>query len=252
MNATRPIQSVIFPVLNEAACIEASILAARNVLPEAELIVADGGSGDDTQAIARSLGTTVVHAGGRGAQCNAGAAVAAGELFVFLHGDTRLSPEADEALAEAAADPDFMCGTFRPVFDAPGTLLRVSEWMTKFDTVYTRFGDQGIVVRRGFFETIGGFPAWPLFDDVEFLRRARRRTPVRRLPAVATTSARRFRRHGVLRQQLRNGILLTRFLLGGDPHRMAEQYFRRRHARKGSDTRTTREIQTTTKKPEAA
>ena len=102
--------------------------------------------------------------------------------------------------------------------------LRLCSWLTRFDSVFTRFGDQGIVVRRAFYTSLGGFPAWPLFEDVELLRQARRETRVWSLPAELTTSARRFRRCGPVRQQMRNGRLLVRFLLGTAPDVLAREY----------------------------
>jgi len=102
--------------------------------------------------------------------------------------------------------------------------LQKPAWFSRFDSVFTRFGDQGIVVRRPFYEQLGGFPPWPLFEDVEFLRRARRLTRGWSFPADVTTSARRFRRHGVLRQQLQNTRLLLRFLAGTSPERLAAEY----------------------------
>jgi hypothetical protein len=115
-------------------------------------------------------------------------------------------------------------GTFRLAFDAGGVFLRACAWLTRFDSVFTRFGDQVIVVRREFYAQLGGFPPWPLFEDVELLRRARRVARVWSLPACVTTSARRFHRHGTLRQQWRNARLLLRFLAGASPHALAAEY----------------------------
>lgn len=84
--------------------------------------------------------------------------------------------------------------------------------------------DQGIAVRRSFYEQLGGFPPWPLFEDVEFLRRARRRTRVWSFPSPVKTSARRFQRRGATRQQLQNTMLLLRFLAGASPVRLAAEY----------------------------
>ena len=79
-------------------------------------------------------------------------------------------------------------------------------------------------MRRDFYAQLGGFPPWPLFEDVELLRRARRITRVVSFPASVITSARRFERSGHLRQQYRNGWLLLRFLAGACPHRLAAEY----------------------------
>ena len=113
---------------------------------------------------------------------------------------------------------------FQISFDAPTLLLRFSSWWTRYDSVFTRFGDQGILIRRDFYTSLGGFQSWPLFEDVDLIRRARRQGRIDVLPAKVLTSARRFRRHGPLRQQIRNSFLLLRFLAGADPRRLARHY----------------------------
>ncbi|MDP3073209.1 MAG: TIGR04283 family arsenosugar biosynthesis glycosyltransferase [Opitutaceae bacterium] len=217
--------SVIIPTLNEAAAIAETIGRVRAALPEAEIIVADGGSDDRTATAATIAGAVVVAAPrGRGLQLAAGAAVARGDPLVFLHADTWLPPNAGPILARAFARPEVRIGTFRLAFDQAGPFLGACAWLTRIDSVFTRFGDQAIVVRRDCYTELGGFPAWPLFEDVELLRRARRVTRVWSFPACVTTSARRFRRHGALRQQWLNARLLLRFLRGTPPHVLAAEY----------------------------
>ncbi len=217
--------SVIIPTLSEAASLAATLDRVRSVLPQAELIVADGGSTDGTPGIALVHGAKLVTTPrGRGRQLAAGAEAAHGNLLLFLHADTLLPPDTAEVLASAFADDRTQIGSFRLRFDRAGWFLHSCGWFTRFDSVFTRFGDQGIVVRRDFYGQLGGFPAWPLFEDVELLRRARRLTPVVSFPAAVTTSARRFQRAGHLRQQWRNGWLLCRFLAGASPHALAAEY----------------------------
>jgi hypothetical protein len=163
---------------------------------------------------------------GRGPQCNAGARAAAGELLLFLHDDSILPAQA-AALTEAAfAADDTELACFRLRFDDDHWLLGVYGWFSQFDSLLTSFGDQGILIRRRCLERLGGFPDWPLFEDVELLRRARRRAPVPKLAGVVTTSAERFRRNGVVRQQITNAALILGYLLGADPTRLAEIYER--------------------------
>jgi rSAM/selenodomain-associated transferase 2 len=219
--------SVIIPALNEAGTISGTLAAVRACLPHAEIVVVDGGSRDATPVLAVQAGARLLRsARGRGQQCALGAKQAHGAVLFFLHADTRPPADAAPVLARAFSRSELLLGTFRLAFDEPGVALQVSAWFTRFDTVFTRFGDQGIVVRRTFYEQVGGFPPWPLFEDVEFLRRARRLTRVWSFPAAVTTSARRFRQRGVLRQQWQNARLLLRFLAGASPERLAEEYRR--------------------------
>lgn len=217
--------SVVIPTLNEAVAITATIQRVRAALPGAEIVVADGGSSDATSVLARAAGAVALTSPrGRGLQLAAGAAAARGDLLLFLHADTLLPTDAASVLAAAFARPEVHIATFRLRFDTGGLFLRACAWCSRFDSVFTRFGDQGIAVRRDFYAVLGGFPAWPLFEDVELLRRARRVTRVWSLPASVTTSARRFHRRGPLRQQWCNARLLLRFLAGTPPETLARLY----------------------------
>jgi len=234
-----PTLSVVIPTLNEDARIGKTITNVRFRLPEAEIIIADGGSTDETIRISASTGVRIVHAQrGRGMQCGAGAGVATGNVLFFLHADSLLPANAAEVLAAYFARPEVLIGTFRLAFDDSHSFLRVCSWCTRIDSVFTRFGDQGIVVRRDCYNALGGFPAWPLFEDVELLRRARRVTRVWSFPAEVTASARRFRRYGPLRQQMRNGRLLLRFLLGTAPDELAREYTCEAPGSSGSNPQT--------------
>lgn len=217
--------SVIIPTLNEAAGLAATLGQVRSVLPHAEIVVADGGSTDGTTGIALAHGARLVSTPrGRGRQLAAGAEVAHAEVLLFLHADTRLPPDALAVIERGLADPRVRIGTFRLSFDSGSWFLQVCAWFTRYDSVFTRFGDQGIVVRRDFYAQLGGFPAWPLFEDVELLRRARRLSRIISFPSAVITSARRYQRRGHLRQQWRNGWLLCRFLAGACPHALAAEY----------------------------
>ncbi len=215
--------SIVIPTLNEEAHLGTCLRSIA--LFGAEIIVADGGSHDHTCSIARSLGAQVIETqAGRGKQLHAGAEAASGDILFFLHADTHVPPEAGNMLADMVADPDFRIGTFRLRLDSSHALYRLYSWFTRFDSLWTTFGDQGIVVRRSFYQSIGGFPPWPILEDVKLLQRARRRTRIRSFPVELTTSARRFEHYGILRQQVRNGWILLRYLLGARPERLAQLY----------------------------
>ncbi len=106
--------SIIIPTLNEAESI-AALLADLGALRAegAELILVDGGSRDATVARASAGVDQVLRAPrGRAAQMNAGARAATGDLFWFLHADTRVPEGAIEALWRAAAQVE-------PALEAP-------------------------------------------------------------------------------------------------------------------------------------
>jgi predicted glycosyltransferase involved in capsule biosynthesis len=103
-------------------------------------------------------------------------------------------------------------------------MLSLYSKLTSIDSVFTRFGDQCIVVRKDFLNRLNGFNDWPLFEDVDLLRRARRLTRIYSLPARVTTSSRRFIKEGFIRQQLLNGLRIFQFLSGVPPYKIAGKY----------------------------
>jgi rSAM/selenodomain-associated transferase 2 len=217
--------SVIIPALNEAAGIGACVAAVRTLDPTLEVIVADGGSSDDTPALAAAAGAIVVAAPrGRGPQCNAGAAVASGTVLIFLHADTRLPPETLELLRAWFAEPDVRVAKFRLSFDVRDPMLDLAARLMWFDSRLTSYGDQGIVIRRDFFTELGGFPDWPLFEDARLFELARARTRVHVLPAAVVTSARRFQANGVLPQLLIDLGLWAEYVAGISPFEIAARY----------------------------
>lgn len=169
---------------------------------------------------------------GRGTQCNTGARASSAPWLLFLHDDTELPAQAGDLLACAMADEALGLACFRLRFDSPHPLLAAYAWFSRFDSFWTTFGDQGYLIRRSLFEAVGGFPDWPLFEDVELPRRVRRlpgpHRRIRKLPAAVTTSAARFDRRGALRQQASNLIAMLRFLGGTPPEQLAAAYERGR------------------------
>jgi rSAM/selenodomain-associated transferase 2 len=217
--------SVIIPTFNEELGLPACLAAVRDEFPTAEVIVSDGGSRDGTVQVAQRAGANVMRsAPGRGVQCRAGSAHASGAWLLFLHADAVLQTGAGDALRRAMRDPEFAAGTFRLDYRRPALLLRLTGWSSHFDSYFTSFGDQGIVVRRDLHETVGGMPAYPLFEDVEYLRRLRAHATIRKLPAQIVPSVRRYERHGTVRQLALNLFLMCAYLVGVSPERLARWY----------------------------
>ncbi|MFB6272286.1 MAG: TIGR04283 family arsenosugar biosynthesis glycosyltransferase [Salinibacter sp.] len=217
--------SVIIPTLNEASTIDRTLRRVHQQAEPFEIIVVDGGSEDETQALARSKGATVRQAPqGRATQMNRGAEDATGSIFLFLHADTLLPPHGLSTIRSALDDPDTASGTFRLRFDNPTPLLRFYAWCTRWPWTRLCFGDRAQFAKRSAFEAVNGFPEWPIFEDLEFAARLDDHGGFRFLDSAVTTSARRFRRHGPLQQQLRNLYLWSHYMWGADPKRVAHLY----------------------------
>ncbi|APV43972.1 transferase 1, rSAM/selenodomain-associated/transferase 2, rSAM/selenodomain-associated [Dehalogenimonas formicexedens] len=219
--------SVIIPTLNEQSIIGQCIDGVRKLGPDVEIIVADSGSTDSTTEIARGRGAKVISSSpGRGGQMNAGAAVAGGDILVFLHADTFLPEGAFARLAAFFRDPQTEIGVFHLKFDSRHWLLKLLERLSGVRPYWFRFGDSSITVRRTVFMELGGFPDQPLFEDLEFLRKANRKTRVILFPLYVTTSARRFTHTGICRQTFRNILLTLHYLAGAAPKGLSLAYER--------------------------
>jgi rSAM/selenodomain-associated transferase 2 len=215
--------SVVIPALNEEDFIRSSV---RSAMEADEVVVVDGGSRDRTVARALDVGAMVITSPrGRGTQLNAGAVAAGGSVLVFLHADTVLPPGWCQRIREAHAGDDSCVRIFRSQFDPSTPALRFFSFFTRFESPLTTFGDQCLVVSKDAFMRLGGFPDWPLFEDVRFLGKARRSNGVRRLPLTVTTSARTLLREGILRRQAKNVLLLMLYACGVSPHVLASRYY---------------------------
>lgn len=220
----RRLVSVLIPALNEAATIERSLRSVAEQTIDHEILVVDGGSSDETARIARRFARVVESPRGRARQMNAGAAAAQGDVLLFLHADTTLPANGLQRIREALTDPSCEGGTFRLRFDAPTPLLRLYGLCTRFPIPKICFGDRSLFVRSRVFDEIGGFPDLPLFEDLEMVQILHRRGGFVFLDDAVTTSARRFRHVGPLRQQLRNACLWLHYMSGSDPHRLTHRY----------------------------
>ncbi len=216
--------SIIIPTLNEADNITAileSVFLQEGVY---EVIVADGGSKDETQKLAAHFCTVISAPRGRALQMNYGAQEANGEALLFLHADSILHPEALKGLRSALNDARVVGGTFTMRFDHPHPLFRIYGALTHLPVRFLHFGDQGIFIRRNVFEQLNGYAEIGLMEDIDLYLRMRKVGRTAIVPYPITTSARRFLRHGLIWQQIMNIGLVALFLLGANPDQIARWY----------------------------
>lgn len=217
--------SIVIPVFNEANTIEAAADALRQLRGEVEVIVVDGGSSDETVALARACGLNVISAlRGRGQQMNAGAACTQGEILLFLHADTHLPPDALALITDALQSPEVCGGNFSLRFEggkvSAKILTHLYPWLRCVGLIY---GDSAIFVRRSVFAAVGGYRPIPLFEDCDLYRRVRRAGQFVRLKEYATTSSRRFEGR-FLRTFIFWTTMQVLYWLGVSPQHLARAY----------------------------
>ena len=216
--------SVIIPTLNEAASLPATLHHIQCNTELHEVLVVDAGSVDGTTTLARAAGCRVLGSAQRqrAYQMNLGAHVAAGEVFLFLHADTRIPSGALGQIEKLLNSSTVLGGGFARRFDSTSRLLKVTCLLAEFRSRWLGWflGDQGIFVRRDIFEHLGGFRDIELFEDLDFSRRLARRGPTVTLQPPVISSARRFTRRGALPTILADFSLALRYLCGADPNRL--------------------------------
>jgi rSAM/selenodomain-associated transferase 2 len=225
--------SIIIPAINEAGNIKKAIATTQGSI-NIEVIVVDGGSSDDTVAIAQSLNVKVISSSpGRAMQMNAGAVAASGEILLFLHADTLLPAGFDEMICTALQQPGTVAGAFKLRIDAPLLSLRCVEWGVNVRSHFYQmpYGDQAIFSQKAVFQQIGGFPELPIMEDFELMRRLKRIGRIVIILTPVVTSARRWLQKGVFKTTLLNQIVIIAYLLGVSPERICRWYRREKFKR---------------------
>jgi rSAM/selenodomain-associated transferase 2 len=220
--------SFVIPALNEAENIGPLLLQLRSTYPEAELVVVDGGSDDDTVATAMPLcDLLLLGAQGRANQMNLGGRAARREYLLFLHADSVPGVSAPSLSAYLAERPQW--GFCRVRLSGPGPVFRVIERCMNLRSAVTKIatGDQMLFVRRELFEETGGFEPIPLMEDIAYCRRLRRMAAPRVVREPVVTSSRRWEARGVVRTVLQMWALRLAYFLGASPARLWQHYYGR-------------------------
>jgi rSAM/selenodomain-associated transferase 2 len=220
--------SIIIPALDEAPIIVETLAALAPLRARgAEVIVVDGGSSDSTPALARPLADRVISAPrNRGAAMNAGAALASGDMFLFLHADTIVPENADRLIASALACCVWGRFDLRIAGQHPllALVARMISWRSRLTGIAT--GDQAIFVTQEAFRNVGGFPDLPLMEDIALSRKLKRRSRPHCITTPVVTSGRRWEYHGVFRTIALMWRLRLAYYCGVAPARLALTYGR--------------------------
>jgi rSAM/selenodomain-associated transferase 2 len=220
--------SIIIPVFNEAPLIRPFLEQLRERAPEAEIIVADGGSIDGTAELAAgSCDQLVQSQRGRARQMNTGAHAAHGEILWFVHADVEVPVQCLHEIERIMHDSGVVGGYFR--IRLPGGLVyRLTDSFAHYAGILLRIrcGDHGIFCRRTAFIDADGFPNVPLMEDVEFFRRLHRYGRVVYSKKRITLSPRRYEEVGPIRLTFAYASIATLYLFGVSLSTLARIYRR--------------------------
>lgn len=220
--------SIIVPVLNEEVFLGTLLkyleahCSSRYIK---EIIVVDGGSTDQTIAVASKFKVSLVHSEkGRAKQMNLGTKNATGAIFYFLHADT-LPPKDFEANILNAISDGCEAGCFQMKFDSDSRFLRFFAWFTRINYLICRGGDQSLFITRKLFSKTTGFNEdYKVFEDNEFIGRLYKRTKFKILPQKVRTSARKYEEVGAFRLQYHFGVIHLKNFLGAGPEQLYHYY----------------------------
>lgn len=236
---TTPLLSIVIPVLHDTAELTSLLdtLACDHddraePDPVYEVIVVSGAPNDESLQPLRQRFPRVewaASAPGRGRQMNQGSRLATGRWLLFLHADARPEPGWVDAI-RSADQSEMVAGAFTFRLESAATMARVIEYGVRLRVAVfgLPYGDQGIFVRRRVFEEEGGYAELPIMEDIELVRRLRRRGPFLWSPAGVRASARRWERDGWVSRSALNMFLVGLFFVGVSPAWLARRYYARR------------------------
>jgi rSAM/selenodomain-associated transferase 2 len=220
--------SIIVPVYNEARLIRSFLQRLRQRAPEAEIIVADGGSSDGTPELARGFcNHFVMSQPNRAVQMNVGARAASGDVLWFVHVDAEVPQKCLNEISRMLDDPTVVGGFFR-IRLPPDVIYRLTDSFAHYAGILLRMrcGDHGIFCRRTAFREVGGFPKVPLMEDVEFFRRLHHCGRVVCSRKRIVVSPRRYEEVGRARLTFAYGLIAALYVLGV-PLSVLAQIYRR-------------------------
>jgi rSAM/selenodomain-associated transferase 2 len=247
---THPIISIIIPVFNEAAIIQTAIERLKDE-QNIEVIIVDGGSQDRTVELVLAMGAVFVETGrwgdgemgraenknnklklmiaselGRAYQMNAGAAIAKGDILLFLHVDTQLPANYQSLIYKTLSSSQVISGTFELAIDSQAKSFRLIETMVNLRSrlLSLPYGDQAIFLNKSTFEKIGGYRNLAIMEDFELIQRLKRHGKIVIAPAAVLTSPRRWRQLGVWQTTAINQLIILGYYLGISPTKLRNFY----------------------------
>lgn len=221
--------SVIIPTLNEAENLSQLIpLLAKGLAGFShEILVIDAGSTDRTIKIAEEHGADlaiVSEKKGRACQMNEGARIATGDLLYFVHADTR-PPVGFAKDILVSVEKGYESGCYQSAYDCTLWVMKFNAWLTKFDKLFLRGGDQSLFIRKTLFFKLGGFREdFRIMEDFEFLKRLRKQATFRLIPKDIMISARKYDDNSYVRVNIANIVVVMMYRFGASQQALVSTY----------------------------
>ncbi|MDY0235397.1 MAG: TIGR04283 family arsenosugar biosynthesis glycosyltransferase [Gudongella sp.] len=218
--------SIIIPVLNEEENIEKRLKDIKAIKGDIEIIIVDGGSTDLSVEIAKSYGQVVLSKKGRASQMNTGAKLAKGDIFWFVHLDSKLNSNSIAEI-ENTIKSGYVGGCFSLYFyDMTNLFMKFIAISSNYRAKYLKliFGDQGIFMSRYIYKKLGGYRDMELMEDWDISARIHKLGKLKVLKSKIGTSARKFKSRGELRTLLLMHRIKILYMLGVPTEKLAKMY----------------------------
>jgi len=223
--------SVIIPTHNEELTIRRTLDALSRLVNVSEIVIVDGGSTDKTIEIVENyehkkpFRLVKIADANRGRQLHEGTKYAAGDIFWFLHADTRPVQGCAKQIKQFMRYDEIVGGNFEIVFDGDGRWARFLTWLyPQLRTIGLVYGDSAMFARREIYEKIGGFRDLPLFEDVDLYKKLLKKGEFKHINLPVTTSSRRFENSSFLWTFARWSIFQGLYWFGVPPRLLAKRY----------------------------
>ena len=222
--------SIIIPTYNESQHLPFLLSDLSITNHETEIIIIDCNSEDKTRDIATIYGAKIYESKkrNRGLQLNIGAKKAQGEWFIFLHADSRISKGwLKKVMSVIKTDENFIY-FFKFKVNNTKIIYRLLEIFVNLRSFLFKdpYGDQGLLIKRATYFKYKGYSKIPLMEDLDFIKRLKKKVVIKMLNIPIYTSSRKWKNTNIISQAFKNWNYRKRWLRGESINSLYEDYYK--------------------------